>query len=687
LARLDQNDLKIDYSRQSTPNAELMSQQALESGSQRPPSARQDDAEPAGHPKTPYAIAAALVGTISTYSVLFKQWDSSSFFETLANPDYWLFLALIFLGAGIAASLVRKQGRAIDTLIVVVLFIASVTSIAALAVVDRQALPSEKTFTIVLFRFTNHMSTPNLEASFRDNLRRNLEIKYHNDVLVLERDRELKGEKLEEKTNNARKWGTRRSGCHLAVWGELSTDPTGHDYVSLHSVAVSPFGAQLNLDDLTIYDNLNWNIPSTQADGDNAIGQKTVDFATSRIAFSYGLANYAKADYAVALRILSTVRIPESEFFAGRAAYQTANDSRRAREMFKESVNHFLEAIALDKEGTILVDSYVNLGYTYNSMLAYGVSENPKADAGKAIDVYSKAAEIYEKAGNQQKAAGLITKKGLTLFNLYIVMKDEDRIGANQALNEAKNATLGALSRMSTKSEDYDQAENLLGLIYAAKGDYGKAIEAHEIALGLVQSQDFRREVLTDLAEAQTSSAWKKKDKQLYEQGMTNFERAAQGCPPTSQDINCHNAHLNAGVAALNWARRLVNGSPDWTREMERALSEFDLAVNFVSKTEQATYYADAKRLTSMADTELGWVTRGDDRTSYFEAALAALTDGITALSDAHRDSAALREKRAESYGRLADDLPDGAAKNEYVRLAREDREFVKASAPKAAAK
>src|SRR6266478_3449091 len=150
-----------------------------------------------GYPKTPYAIAVLVTGVITAYSAIFKTWDGSDFPETFYNSNYWFLLCLILLLFALMASLVRDKKRGLDLAIVIALFAASAGSLIVLVIIDRQARPSDKTFTVVVFTFTNHTSTEGLSASFRDNIRKELEIEYPNNILVLERDRELKGERLE----------------------------------------------------------------------------------------------------------------------------------------------------------------------------------------------------------------------------------------------------------------------------------------------------------------------------------------------------------------------------------------------------------------------------------------------------------------------------------------------------------
>src|SRR2546423_1990027 len=134
-----------------------------------------DTPTPEGPLSTPYAILVAVIAVIGAYSWFFKIWDESDFPETFWNADYWLLVCLVLLMAALAASLLRRRGRWLDAIVVSALFAASIGSLALVVLVDRKAQPSEKTFTVVLFSFTNHTPSQNLGADLRDNIRYQLE--------------------------------------------------------------------------------------------------------------------------------------------------------------------------------------------------------------------------------------------------------------------------------------------------------------------------------------------------------------------------------------------------------------------------------------------------------------------------------------------------------------------------------
>jgi len=232
---------------------------------------------PDGPPRTPWRIGGFVITVIPAYSWIFKTWDRSEFPETFAHPAYWLLLTSLLVLAGVWSVLVRNKRSRLDSVLAACLFIAAVGSLVASISVYRRARPSEKTFTVVLFTFTDHTANKNVGNSFRDNIQRELEARYHTEIVLLPRDREIKGEELEEKVSRARKWGSRWSGCHLAVWAELSMDKDGQNYVvNLYCIKVSPFGTQLNHEEVKSFDQ-DYQSFVARSVGGNAVEQDAIN--------------------------------------------------------------------------------------------------------------------------------------------------------------------------------------------------------------------------------------------------------------------------------------------------------------------------------------------------------------------------------------------------------------------------
>ncbi|MCU1263696.1 MAG: hypothetical protein JWM21_14 [Acidobacteria bacterium] len=658
-----------------------MSQPDPEQADGPPPSVPEGtDPEANGLPKTPYRIAAfILTVVIATYSWIFKMWDGSEFPETFAHPAYWLFLGLIFLVAGVWAFFVGNRRSWFDFVIVEMMFLAAAGLLIASVSVDRQARPSASTFTVVLFTLTDHTGKKDVGNSFRDNIQRELEARYRNEILVLPRDREIKGEKPEEQVLEARAWSGRKSGCHLAVWGELSTHKDGQSYVvHLHYVRVFPFGTQSNHDELIPFDEVDHSLTAKPL-GSGGVGEDAINEVTNQISVSYGLATYDKADYEAARRILSTPRTVLSEYFAGRAAYELAEQSTNARQLYEEAEGHFLKAITLDGDANEFNgSSFRQLGKIHDSIFTYLITDQPRKESDSAIIAYSKAAEIFKETGDLSRYADSLIGQARATFNLSSI--EQSRVATNKELKDAEALLHEALKYIGGIPAMYSDAQNILGFIYIRRQDYLKAIQAYETALGAFKPENTvdRLNTLGYLGGAQIEEGRLTGDEALFDEGMGNLRLASQTCQAGTFSVRCHNVHKLGGKASFRWAQRSRTGSPKWTREIDRAIAEFELSNGFVSKTGYAQLYAESKEQTALANIERASTERGDERRRLLKAALTALTDGIDALTVAGFDARHLYEKRAQCYDRLRLDSMDPAMKNEYLRLADQDIESTK---------
>jgi hypothetical protein len=630
-----------------------------------------------GPPRTPYGIAAfVLTVVVTACSWLFKLWDGSEFPETFAHPAYWLLLGVILLLGGLWAFGAGKKRSLLDFGIVEVLFLAAAIVFVLSVSVYREARPSEKVFTVALFTFSDHTTTKDVGQSFRDNIQRELEAKYRNQIMVVARDREIKGEKPEERALMARVWGSRSEGCHLAVWAEIFMDKDGQNYVvNLHWLKVYPFGTQQNHDDVELFDEVNESFVARSA-GKGAVDEDGINKVVNAIALSYGLASYDKTDYDTSLRILSSLGTLWSEFFAGHAAFQKALHSTQTLQLINEAEAHYLRANALDKDEAILWgNSYAGLGKTYQLRMTLGITDEPIREANKAIMAFSKGAEICKKRGYIKNYSYFLLRQASLLFEISEL--EESPRGSSKDLDEAESKIKEALNNIKPESEDYSDAQNLLGQIYEKRGEYTKAIGAHETALRLIpaEMQVDRLGTFRLLGNAQTNYAWRIHDRSLHEQGLGNLRRASEICEAIVVPFECSLAHMSAGTASFNWADRLQQGSPAWIAEIEKAITEFELSALFVSKKEQAQLYAQSKQRIALANTRRASTERGDERIRFLKAALSALTDGIDALSGAGFDTKQFYIDRAQCYDRLRLSSNDELSKNEYSRLARQDKD------------
>jgi tetratricopeptide (TPR) repeat protein len=233
---------------------------------------------------------------------------------------------------------------------------------------------------------------------------------------------------------------------------------------------------------------------------------------------------------------------------------------------------------------------------------------------------------------------------------------------------------------LSPDSYDNSFAQNVLGAIYRENGDYEKGMHAHEKALSFISedSKASRSETLTYLAQAQTSFAWRISDGTLHQTGLENFQRAIDLCRITGITYDCYLAHDGIGTASLNWTSLPVSAQGR-VPEIEKAISEFELACTFLSKSEQPQLYATERKWQAVANIRRS--IQEDERAGrrpFLNAALSELTEAIEVLSTAGLDPGELYRERSKCYVRLKENAADDKSKNEYARLAAEDSDTAK---------
>ncbi len=656
-----------------------MSQQYVSNHTSTPDKVTNDD----GLPKTPYAIAVGLVGVITAYTFFFQLWDASELPETFNNATYWVFLSLIFLSSAVVSAILVGRRRHFDTFVICLLFLGSIGSIIILSIVDRQATPQNEKFTVALFTFTDHSSTQNLGESFRDNIQRALESRFQGEITVLQRNREIKGEKIEDKISEARKWGMRRSGCHLALWVELSNEQANY-VIKPYFVGVKNFGSPKTNEVASLEDTIQKYMVQDPANG--PISQDRVGEIVRSIAKIYGLASYQRGDYGAAIRSLSNLDDASAQYFAGRSALELAwHGTSEARRLFGDAESYYLHAIKLDPDGAYLQGRALDsLGQTYFYVVNYGLSDYPHGDAERAIAAFSQAGDFYSKRGEWSRYAWELTRKAHVRLELAKIAPDPE--AAQQEMIHAERILNEALSYLTTESEYYSDIQNLLGFIYSKRHKYVKAVAAHENALQYFRSSDqqFFSQILAYLAWAQAEHAAEAKNVGIYKTSLDRFRQAFEACEKVSARFGCYAAHNLAGMAALSWADTLRDGSPNQIREIERAMTEFGVAASLISRTEQAPLYAQAKESFARAVTERASTATGNERLQLLTNVISALGEGIDALNAKKLDASSLYRKRAECYERLALDSDQSAIRTEYRQLAKRDLEFAKAWAAQA---
>ena len=655
-----------------------MLQQEAKSGTT---SDRQEtEMEPNELPRTPYAIAAfILTAVISTYSLLFKLWDNSDFPETFAHPAYWLLLGLILLVGGLWALLVSQKRRWFDFVLVEVLFLAAAVTFVFSVYVHRKVRPSERVFTVALFKFTDHTAARDVGLSLRDNIQRELETNYRDQILILARDREIKGETREERAVQASTWGGRGSGCHLAVWVEIFMDKNGQDYVvNLHWTRVFPLGTPVNHEEVKSFDRVDQSFVASSAGSKGAVDENGISNVVNSIVLLYGIATYDKADYDTTLRILSPLKNVWSEFISGQAAYEKAQHSTQTIELLRQAEAHLRQAIELDSDNKILGGvGYAALGKIHHDRVAMNLTETLEDEARSGIVAYSKAAELMKAGGELQNYALMLVNQA----NLLLGMSawNESTLAKTRTVDEAESKIREALKNINTTSAFYSDAQRILGDIYYERGEYEKAIGAYETALHSEPTKLAKNaNTLTALGRAQTGHAWRLRDRKLHEEGLLNFRRASEICQSMTFPFECYLAHMNAGAASINWANELKPGSSQWLTDMEMAITEFEASGQFVSRTEQAPLFARSRQRVALANITRAATEKGEARLKFLNTGLSAITEGIEALYAVGSGTRQLYIERAHCYDLLRFSSNDIHAKNEYLRLANIDREAAK---------
>jgi hypothetical protein len=144
-------------------------------------------------------------GDFGSYST-FKIWDESEFPETFAHPLYWLGIGILFALAALRAFVVRRKTSILDRAIVVALCSAAAVTFAESAVVLRDEIPSEHTFTVAVFTFDGDDDvTKSAAGRFRRGILDALAREDPKELEARDRGREIKGETLPEELHNIRR--------------------------------------------------------------------------------------------------------------------------------------------------------------------------------------------------------------------------------------------------------------------------------------------------------------------------------------------------------------------------------------------------------------------------------------------------------------------------------------------------
>jgi len=179
------------------------------------------------------------------YCWLFKTWDKSEFpDETFQNPTFWWGLAILLALTALYAIRV-KTSELLDKVLIALLCISILAAVGTGFIVLREGLPSKDSYTIAVFGFTGNGDalTNGLARRIRGAIWDQLQSQanqFPRHLLILNRDRDPKGETEREQLEYVRKWARRGKGSHLAIWLHVSMQPAGQyvataTYVNPHN--------------------------------------------------------------------------------------------------------------------------------------------------------------------------------------------------------------------------------------------------------------------------------------------------------------------------------------------------------------------------------------------------------------------------------------------------------------------
>jgi len=649
-----------------------------------------------GPPVKPWGVAALVIAIVGSYSYVFAFLDKSELpHETLTHWLYWLLLGAIGLLGAAWAFLVRNKKSWLDTFIIVGLTLAALGAFSKSGFVGRDSIPPESQYTVAIFKFASTTdSTKNAAENLRQGIIHKLREEF-GEKSAVDRPREVKGGIQDENLNYLRKWARRGGGSHLAVWIEMRVDADGQHYVgTAYFLKITPFGKEINGEELGVFGESRWwskSFSATPVGSERALGEEVLQGLTDSVAFCRELANYQRGDYDAVLS-KPPVQGANSEYYAGKAAYNKALHSMEAFQLSEEAINHFSSAIvnhAMKTPGGFLqvpddlstAMYYKDLGQAYFFELITARAQNLRQRANDAASAFHDAGEIFHKIGRFPEYVYQLCREADSLLELS---KLDSGVVAIGELNRAKALIEEALRYLKPNSLAYAEAKNTFGMVFSQEDLYEDAINAFTEALNIFtkRSDTFDRvTTLIHLGTEQAAHGIFLGDESKFKDGMSNLEKAALECQAQALD-HCYKTHLAAGRAELSWAKHWNRGSLRWTAGLDRALKEYSAGENFLSKKEQPQVYAELKRSKAEAYTEraLGEAAGEGQPLPHLESALGELSAGIEALTVAGRNAAELYKERAECYRRLATYSSIPSEKQKYRKLRQGDEKKLRVS-------
>lgn len=240
-------------------------------------------------------------------------------------------------------------------------------------------------------------------------------------------------------------------------------------------------------------------------------------------------------------------------------------------------------------------DVKVLLPYHYKAMEAMDRYKKGEVNVGmkllkeviterKDIDVaYSNLAVMYKEQGKLKEALEVL-KLGLEYlpsnYDIFLTY-------VNYLLNAGQyDEVIETLNKKTLRQMESDpEIWNYLGVAYMSKGDFGKALEAYEVALSIDSSYPV---VLSNLGSVYLSTFLKTKDPKDYQRSLQSFKKVIELNPDHAPAYNgLGGAYLEAGNldGAIYCLEKALELKPDY------GLALYNLGLAYLDKGDKISAY------------------------------------------------------------------------------------------------
>lgn len=352
----------------------------------------------------------------------------------------------------------------------------------------------------------------------------------------------------------------------------------------------------------------------------------------------------------------------QAEYYAGRSAFYEALTGKRPAQFFDSAVNHFSNAIHLEKNERLTAVYYFAIGQTFENKLVAEIGDKNISAAGAIAD-FHESARIFgslrispnygEALTNEAYCAGLVAQTPAEDREVDMLLKE-------------------ALEQLPRRSPSYAAALRVLGTWRAGRGrDYRGAVEALTEAVGL--SDDGNPEhwkTLLALGSIRTSEAIRTQSSSEFEKGIGDMVASERLCATVRQD--CFEMHTAIGARELLWGKSWRRSSDPWTLAVGRALDEYKRALSMLAKEDQPELYASTEQAIAAVYKERSLGLEDPGCVKALEAGIAELSEAISTLETGH-DATELYSQRAEYLRSLSACSGDKSKKADYLNKASQD--------------